>query len=217
MVRKHPQVISDFELNLAELPLSPSSVVLWDDVFQARRPLRVEIGVGNSPFLILVAQSSPLFNYLGFEYSRKRVLKFLKKVEQAGVTNIRIMNVNACLVLDHIFEDGGVDHFYINHPDPWPKRRHAKKRFVSTQNVQRMLRLLTSGGGLSLRTDVPSYAAEMLEVLDGTEGLLNLAGKGHFAEGPIESFSTPYEEKFLKEGRRIFYLEYQKKDAEPLS
>ena len=210
MTRKYPEVQSPLELSLAELPLDGSSAVLWGRLFGAERPLRVEIGVGNSSFLIEVARSAPQFNYLGFEYSRKRVLKFLKKVEAAAFTNIRMLRVDAGLVIGHLFQDDSVDHVYINHPDPWPKRRHARKRFVSTENAREIRRLLAPGGGLSLRTDVPQYALQMLEVLDGTEGLENLAGKGCFAPAPLENHPTPYERKFLGEGRKIFYMEYIK-------
>lgn len=215
MARKYPEVQSSLELSLADLPLDGSNKVRWDELFQADRPLRIEIGVGNSPFLIEVARGAPGFNYLGFEYSKKRVLKFLKKVEAAELTNIRMLRVDAALVLNHLFHDDSVDHFYINHPDPWPKRRHARKRFVNAENAGWIQRLLAPGGGLSLRTDVPPYALQMLEVLDGTEGLENLAGKGCFSPAPMENHPTPYESKFLGEGRKIFYLEYVKVRGRP--
>ena len=182
----------------------------WAEVFGEDRPLRVEIGVGNSPFLIEVSRRAPDFNYLGFEYSQKRVIKFLKMVQAAKLNNIRMLRLNASTVLDRVFTPGTVDHFYINHPDPWPKRRHAKKRFVEPSNARQMQLLLRSGGALSLRTDFPTYAQQMLDVLDETEGLKNMAGRGNFALSPIETFRTPYENKFRKAGRQIYYLEYVK-------
>lgn len=211
MPRKLPDLTSDHEIHLDSLPCELSGTVRWDEVFGADRPLRLEIGVGNSPFLIEVSKLSPGFNYVGFEYSAKRVLKFLKKVEKAEVTNIRILRMNAAGVLDRIFKPASVDHIFINHPDPWPKRRHAKKRFVSPGNAALMHRLLSPGGGLSLRTDALEYAVQMLEVLDGTEGLVNAAGAGAFSASPAYPFETPYESKFRAAGRKIHYLEYQKR------
>jgi tRNA (guanine-N7-)-methyltransferase len=214
MARKFPEAVSGYELNLGELPLELSGAVLWNSVFGASRALRIEVGVGNSPFLIQVSLRSPGFNYLGFEYSKKRVLKFLKKVEAAKVTNIRILRLNACLALPRLFLPESVDHFYINHPDPWPKRRHGKNRFVAPANMETLRKLLRPAGGISLRTDSAPYAKQMLEVLDGTEGLTNLAGKGAVMPKPLEDFSTPYEAKFRKEGREIFYLEYVKRGSQ---
>jgi tRNA (guanine-N7-)-methyltransferase len=212
MARKLPQVVSEYDLCLGELPSGAGGAILWEQVFGAELPLRIEIGVGNSAFLIEVCRRSPGYNYLGFEYSRKRVLKFLRKVEAAGVRNIRMLQLNAAPVLDHLFAPGSVDHFYINHPDPWPKRRHAKNRLVAPGTVETMCRLLRPGGGMSLRTDAPAYAAQMVEVLEGCVRLENLAGTGAFAHAPREPFQTPYELKLLRDGRRIYYLEYRRRE-----
>lgn len=211
MVRRFPVFSSEFELTLDSLPRTGTGPVRWEEIYGEARPLRVEIGVGNSFFLIEVARGAPGFNYLGFEYSRKRTLKFLKKVEATGLTNIRILPENVCLLLEAGFCPGSVDRFYINHPDPWPKRRHAKKRFVSPRNAGTMTRLLCEGGGISLRTDVAAYAVQMLEVLESTEGLVNLAGAGQYAPGARDPYLTAFEKKFLSEGRPIFYLEFEKR------
>ncbi len=210
MGRRYPNFSSAYELSLHDLPVGARGFVDWNSVFGRPAPLRVEIGVGNSRFLIEVAVREPEYNYLGFEYSRKRVLKFLKKVEGEGIANIRVVPVNALLVLDWAFAPESIDHFYIHHPDPWPKRRHAKKRLIRPEVAERLARLLRPGGGMSLRTDDERYALEMLEVLDAAEGLRNCSGPGRFAEAPLHPFTTAYEAKFLREGRRILYLEYRK-------
>jgi tRNA (guanine-N7-)-methyltransferase len=175
----------------------------------------VEIGVGTSTFLIEVAAQAPEFNYLGFEYSAKRVAKFLKKVAASGVTNIRMALEDATAVLGGVLAAGSVDRFFINHPDPWPKRRHAKKRFVNRRNMEILVRFLRPGGGLSLRTDHAAYAEQMIAVLDATDGLENLAGRGSFSPKPRETILTLYESKFLRAGQPIFYLEYSKAPAAP--
>lgn len=208
MGRRYPKFSSAYELSLGDLPLDDAGFVDWAAVFGRSGPLRVEIGVGNSRFLVEVALRSPEGNYLGFEHSRKRVLKFLKKVEKEGLANIRVLPVNALVVLDWAFRPGSVDAFYIHHPDPWPKRRHAKKRLIRPEVAARLCALLRPGGGLSLRTDDEAYARQMLEVLDATEGLFNRSGKGRCAEGPLDPFPTAYEARYLEEGRRIHYLEY---------
>ncbi len=215
-MRKHPQIDSPFLLGVEDLPRKPDHSVAWEEIFSRQYPLRVEVGVGNSPFLIEVARHEPTFNYLGFEYSGKRVLKFLKKVDASGLENIRMMRVNAVSALPQAIEDGQLDHIFINFPDPWPKRRHAKKRFVQGGVIQVLTRLLRAGGGISLRTDVAYYAEQMIEVLEGCQCLVNTTGPRNFAAEPRYTFPTTYEVKFRTEGRRIHYLEYNKVDTDQL-
>ncbi len=203
----------EYELSLAGLLAEPDPASRWYHAFGARHPLRIEIGVGNSDFLIEVALRESGFNYLGFEYSRKRVVKFLKRVQKREVRNIRILRANAAPVLALLVKPESVDRFYINFPDPWPKRRHAKHRLIQPAMMETLARLLVPGGGLSLRSDSTAYAGQMLSVLEAIPGLVNLSEKGSYTTSPRDDFPTPYEVKYRKEGRTIFYLEYQKKSG----
>ena len=207
------QLSTSFELTTDDLPPHESPHERWARLFKGDRPLRIEIGVGNSSFLIQVAIRDPDFNYLGFEYSPKRVRKVLKKVEASGVRGMRILRLNAVRVLAELVEPGSVDRFFVNFPDPWPKRKHAKHRLIQTPTAGLMARLLRAGGGLSLRTDAPAYAAQMVSVLDGVPELINLAGAGRFAGAPRDEIHTPYELKYRAEGRAIHYLEYRKRSG----
>lgn len=211
---RRPAVLeSPYLLELASLPREEDRTVCWKEVCRSADPLRVEIGVGNSPFLIEVSRLEPRFSYVGFEYSAKRVFKFLRKVHQAGLQNIFMLCANAIPLLGEIAKPGRVDHFFANFPDPWPKRRHGKKRLVTEANVRLLASLLRPGGGLSLRTDDPKYAGQMLEILGACDDLLNQGGKGHFVPQPRYAFPTPYELKYRDAGRTIYYLEYRKVDA----
>lgn len=203
-----PQPPGAFEECPETLPRDAAGQVDWARVFGVARPLRVEIGVGTSTFLIDVAERTPELNYVGLEYSAKRVAKFLSKLEKRGITNVRLLRADANLWISRLFSPDSVDRIYINHPDPWPKRRHEKKRFVNRKNGAILARLLRTGGGLSLRTDFAAYASQMLESLDNTAGLLNLSGPGSFALAPLDDVKTLYESKFLQAGRQIYYLEY---------
>ncbi len=211
MPRKLKNLTTEYRLNLDELPCDSQGIVEWDRVFSRDGPLRIEIGVGNSPFLIEVARRSPAYCYVGFEYCARRTLKFLKKVKAAELDCIRMLPVDATTVIQRIFRSESVDHIYINHPDPWPKRRHAKKRLVREENARTFSRLLQPGGGLSLRTDSSAYAHQMLEVLDATPNLDNRYGRGAFATAPLEPYPTPFETKFRELGSKIYYLEYRRR------
>ncbi|MBN1442979.1 MAG: tRNA (guanosine(46)-N7)-methyltransferase TrmB [Planctomycetes bacterium] len=214
MTRRYPQIESPFLLDPGALPLRSSEIVDWGRVFDRPRPLRIEVGVGNSPFLIEVARIEPEFSYLGFEYCRRRALKFLKKVHAAELENIRVLQLHAADVMHRWIAEETVDHIFINFPDPWPKRKHARRRLVQRESMDLACRLLRPGGGISLRTDADRYARQMLEVLDGCGSLENLGGRGRLVEQSLYPFPTPYELKFRAEGRTIYYLEYRRRQGD---
>ena len=215
---RHP-----LELDLEVLRRERDGGRRWRQAFGAERPLRLEIGVGNSDFLIEVALKEPDYNYLGFEYSAKRVAKFLRSVERRAVGSIRMLRVSVLEVLDELaaglverlagglLDEASLDRIYINFADPWPKRRHEKHRVVRRATAAVFRRLLSPGGGISLRTDNWVYATGMIGALDGEPGLENLSGPGNFSLSPRDPFPTAYERKFLGEGRPIYYLEYRRR------
>lgn len=209
-MRRRVRIDPKFLLQYDVLPRSRNSWVDWQEVFGAHRPLRIEIGVGNSPFLIDVARLEPEYNYLGLEHAMKRVIKFLAKVNASGLENIRVLPLHSGRVLREAVEPGTLDHLFVSFPDPWPKRRHARKRLVQPEMIERVRDLLLPGGGISLKTDLPEYAFQMLSVADSCPGLENSSGRGRFAPSPRYPFPTPFELAWLEEGRRIFHLEYER-------
>ena len=213
-MRKLPAIESDYLLELEKLPARDKGHVAWDEVYGQPRSLRIEVGVGNSPFLIEVASSEPGYNYLGLEYSHKRVIKFLKKVRQAGLENIRMLHLNSDRLFDKHIAPGSVEHLFVNFPDPWPKRRHSKKRFIARERLKTAVKLLAPGGGFSLRTDARDYALEALDNLEAREELENRFSCGEWAPSPLYPFETPYEVKFKAQGLRIYYFEYRKQADE---
>ena len=212
-MRKLPAIESDYLLRLEKLPGYSKKLVRWEEVFGQARPLRIEVGVGNSPFLIEVAGKEPDYNYLGLEYSHKRVMKFLKKVEVAGFKNIRMLHLNSDLLFSDYIAPAGIEHLFVNFPDPWPKRRHGKKRFIAGERLAAAAKLLAPGGGFSLRTDARDYALEARENLEANEDLENRFPGSEWAPEPLYPFETPYEIKFKAQGLRIYYFEYRKRQA----
>ncbi|MEC7921955.1 MAG: tRNA (guanosine(46)-N7)-methyltransferase TrmB [Planctomycetota bacterium] len=212
-MRKLPAIESDYLLRLEKLPGYGEKLVRWEEVFEQTRPLRIEVGVGNSPFLIEVAGKEPDYNYLGLEYSHKRVMKFLKKVEVAGFKNIRMLHLNSDLLFSDYIAPAGIEHLFVNFPDPWPKRRHGKKRFIAGERLAAAAKLLAPGGGFSLRTDARDYALEARENLEANEDLENRFPGSEWAPEPLYPFETPYEIKFKAQGLRIYYFEYRKRQA----
>jgi len=203
----------EYELSLEELLAEHDHARRWAGAFGKDRPLRVEIGVGNSDFLIRLAEIEPDYNYLGFEYSPKRVFKFLRRVKARGIETIRILRTEAVLGLKELVLPGTLDSIFILFPDPWPKRRHAKHRLVQPPAMALLSSLLAPGGRMSLRSDDAAYAAQMLEVLDAEPLLENLSGQGRFSPAPRHEIHTAYELKYRKEGRAIRNLEYRRREG----
>ncbi|MCQ2573716.1 MAG: tRNA (guanosine(46)-N7)-methyltransferase TrmB [Treponema sp.] len=136
-------------------------------------PVVIEIGFGMGDATWQIAKDNPDTNYLGIEVHRPGVGKLLNHIEAEGLTNLRIIEFDALEVLDKMVEDGGVDGFHIFFPDPWPKKKHHKRRMVQRPRTNLIAKKLKTGGYLYFVTDWYPYAEFALEELNLTEGLKN--------------------------------------------
>lgn len=177
-------------------------------------PLCVEIGLGKDTHLIEHALANPAGRFIGFEYSKKKVEKFLDKALRRGVTNLRSMRADATRAVGPLFADASIDRAFILFPDPWPKKRHHKKRVVQTDFIHLLAQKLAPGAILEVRTDDPPYAAQMHEVLSQEPLLQNTidAPEGYLADpiDPEQHIATIFERKFRERGLPIHYFYYMK-------
>lgn len=197
------------ELNAADLTGGA-----WANDFAVGGPLTVEVGVGKDPHLIELAARNPAGRFVGLEYSRKKVDMFLAKALARGVENLRLVWADAFRALDPMLADNDVDKFFVLFPDPWPKKRHAKKRMVQPAVVALLTRKLAPGGLLELRTDSTTYAEQMLEVLEAEPELENELGPGtlsHEPRDPLQHVETTFERKFRQLGQPIHYFYYRRR------
>lgn len=208
--RKHAALEgSHLELSVPEALDDPS----WLPEFAASGEFVVEIGLGKDPHLIVQAQRAPEARFLGFEYSRKKSEKFLYKALNLGVTNLRVVRADATRVLGPLIPDASVDRAYILFPDPWPKKRHTKKRVVQAPFIRLLVEKLRPGAILELRTDSRPYAEQMREVLEAEPGLENLSGGTSWLDDPIDPEShipTIFETKFREAELPIHYFYYRR-------
>lgn len=171
----------------------------------------MEVGFGNGSFLVAMAQRDPASNFLGIEIYRRGIRRALRRVERAGLYNVRLLRAEASAALPRLFGPEEVREAYIHFPDPWPKKRHWKRRLIKPSFVEILYQVLEKGGRVHLATDHFEYAREMLASFEGQDGLMNLAGEKGFWTHPLEERPpTKYEQDFLREGRTIFYLAFQK-------
>jgi len=173
-------------------------------------PFVLEIGFGRGELLLTLAPQQPARTFFGLEISRKRVLKMERRIQRAEVANIRVMHAPAQYVVERVLPSGSLSECWIHCPDPWPKKRHHRRRLIQPAFVAELVRVLAPGGRLYLSTDHPGYAEWMYEVLSQAPGLRTLTPEDRWSSVPPERPRTAYEEEWIADGRRIAYFAYER-------
>lgn len=179
----------------------------YAQIFNNTNPVTVEIGFGMGKATAIIAADNPDKNYLGLEVHRPGVGKLLGEIRRRNLENIYIVEYDALEVLEKMIPDGSVSGFHIFFPDPWPKKKHHKRRLVQRPNTDLITKKLVPGGYLYMATDWEPYAEFALEQLEQTPGLKNkYQGFAPHQEWRPE---TRFEEKGLDKNhviRELFFL-----------
>ena len=174
----------------------------------AARSFVLEIGFGGGEHLAAQARRSPEVGFIGCEPFVNGIAKLLVAIEAEALANVRIWDRDAAELLQ-ILPDASLDRVYILYPDPWPKRRQRKRRFVSRANLSALARVMRSGGELRFATDIDDYAGWALARVFATPHFRWAAHRPDDWRVPWEGWaSTRYETKALREGRRPSYLTF---------
>ena len=185
-----------FGLELAAGPID------FKKEFQREAPRILEIGFGSGHSLLAAAELYPEQDFIGIETHQPGIGILLSGVEAKQINKIRIYYADAVDVLKQCIPDESLDVVQIFFPDPWPKRRHHKRRLIQSEFIQLVVKKLKSGGTLHLATDWQDYAKQMMQVLSDEKTLENLAGAGCFAD---RSLQRPVVTKFELRGTRFGY------------
>ncbi|MDX8387104.1 MAG: tRNA (guanosine(46)-N7)-methyltransferase TrmB [Ghiorsea sp.] len=178
----------------------------------ADSPIVMEIGFGNGDFLVYQASEHPDWTLVGVEIYLPGVAKAVGRLEDAGfIERTRITQLPAQYVLEHQVAEEQLDGAFINHPDPWPKARHHKRRIIQKDFAKLLVSRIKNGGFIKLASDIPELADWMRDILDQTEGLTNVAGIGGYIERDENRIHTKFEERGVKAGRMSQFLHYIKK------
>ena len=169
-------------------------------IFARRAPLILEIGFGNGDALLAMALARPDWNFLGVEVHRPGVGSLLLRLAAASIDNVRVIVADATEVLARL-PAGSLAGVHLFFPDPWPKKRHHKRRLLQPAFAARVVGLLTPDGYLHCATDWDDYAVQMLAVLEATPGLTNVAGPGAYAARPVSRPLTRFERRGVAAGR----------------
>ena len=194
-----------YGLDYREEPLALTAL------FGREAPCTLEIGFGNGANLVALARAHPQRHYLGVEVHRPGVGRLLLALEQEALTNVRVVCHDAVEVLDRQIAPGSLAEVLILFPDPWPKKRHHKRRLIQPAFIALAERALAAGGVLRLATDWQPYALEMLAHLGAAPGLRNLAADGGFVARPAERTPTRFELRGTRLGHEVWDLAFARR------
>jgi tRNA (guanine-N7-)-methyltransferase len=176
-----------------------------------RAPLVVELGFGRGEFLLELAAAAPATPFLGVERSFKRTLKLARRLARTPLRNVRLIEASAEEVVATVLPDAGVSQFWINFPDPWPKKRHFKRRLIQPAFTALLARRLAVGGRLDVATDHPGYAGWIDEVLRAEPRLANAFAPEPFRREVPGRSRTAYEAEWRALGRDLHFFRYARR------
>jgi tRNA (guanine-N7-)-methyltransferase len=204
--RAMDELFPRFGIEAGETPLD------LDAVFGRQAPRILEIGFGNGESLAEIARNHPENDYIGIEVHRPGVGHLLMRIEELGLSNLRVMCADAVEVLEKQITDASLDALYLFFPDPWHKKRHHKRRQVQPAWAQLVRSKLKRGGHLHMATDWQNYAEQMLEVLTAAEGFRNTSASGDYVPRPEYRPETKFERRGQRLGHGVWDLVFERID-----
>lgn len=198
----HDTLLPVFGVPYAPVPLD------LEAVFGRAAPKILEIGFGMGETTATIAAANPENDYLAIEVHTPGVGALLKLIGERRLTNIRIIQHDAAEVLQHMVPAESLAGVHIFFPDPWPKKRHHKRRLIQPSLIALLASRMASGAYLHLATDWEEYAGQMLEVLGAEPSLVNSAEA--YAPRPVSRPQTKFETRGLRLGHQVWDLLFQK-------
>ncbi len=180
-------------------------------LFGNSNPTYLEIGCGNGEALLQLAAANRDNNYLGIEVHRPGVGHLLLRIEELGITNIRVICHDAIEVITQGIAADSLAGVYLFFPDPWHKKRHHKRRIVQAAFITELARMLHPGGIFHAATDWEDYALQMMQLLTAAAGdFSNCSGPGNFAPRPEERPLTKFEQRGKRLGHGVWDLIFRR-------
>ena len=200
-----------FDLHWPEYGIDPGDSQLnYTELFHRDAPTYLEIGFGMGQSLVAMARMRPDDNFIGVDVCKPGVGSVIAAAKSAEVTNLRIIEGDAVELLRQRINSESLSGVYIFFPDPWPKRRHQKRRLIQTPFVELVCSRLQPGGVLHVATDWQDYAEQIERLLSGSELLTNCAADSPYSPRPDYRSLTKYEARGQRLGHGVWDLIYRK-------
>lgn len=180
----------------------------FSDIFGNANPVIVEVGFGMGQATAEIAAQNPNKNYIGIDVYKAGVGRLLSEIERRALANLRIIEHDALSAIEAMVPDSSVAAFHVFFPDPWPKKRHHKRRLMLRPRTDLFARKLCEGGLIFMATDWKPYAEEALAELSATPRLKNVYSG--FAPPQAWRPKTAFEKKGAAQGREIYELIFNK-------
>lgn len=174
--------------------------------FERQQPIHIEVGSGMGKFITTLAQQNPHINYIAIERDKNVMIRVLDKVREHNITNIKLLCNDAVILTDY-FRQGEVDRIYLNFSDPWPKKRHAKRRLTYRSFLALYQQILREDGELHFKTDNRGLFAYSLESMSQFGMYFTKINLNLHQEDEGDNIPTEYEHKFAEKGSRIYRME----------
>ncbi len=187
-----------YGIEFAEAPLD------FDAIFGRSTDRVLEIGFGNGETLVLAAAENPDIDFIGIEVHEPGVGHCLIRARDAKITNLRVISHDAIEVLQHQVADGVLSRINLFFPDPWPKKRHHKRRIIQLSFLSLTASKLEPGGSLCIATDWANYAEHIDEIVAASEHFEVTDRCEHRGDQPLDRHTTKFESRGLKKGHRIW-------------
>lgn len=205
MTQRKIQILSPTFIDAAALPKGQD----LNELFPQQQPLALEIGCGIGDFIIQRAAQQPMINFIAVDIYNKGCYKTCRRVDESGLTNVRVMRMEARYLLSQFGFADMLTAIYINCPDPWPKKRHLDRRLVNHTFLTQMLYYIKPKGDLYFITDVEGYAQQVAEIFPTVEGYDNQLPSPYTLE--LANYPrSKYMRRFLDQGLPIHYQHQQR-------
>ncbi|HSN52131.1 MAG TPA: tRNA (guanosine(46)-N7)-methyltransferase TrmB [Woeseiaceae bacterium] len=192
-----------------------ATALRFDELFGRTAPVVLEIGFGNGETLVQQAAEHPAFDFLGVEVHEHGIGHCLIKAREAGITNLRLIRHDAVEVLETMIPPASLARVNLYFPDPWPKKRHHKRRIVQLPFLDLVADRLAPGGSLNVATDWENYA-EDIEAKVRESGRFRCAEqRAHGGDEPLDRPGTKFERRGLRHGHRIRDWRFVRTDDGP--
>lgn len=201
--RAHYTLLPRFGITFGETPLD------LDTVFGRHAPRILEIGCGMGETTVAIAAANPDTDYIGIEVHTPGVGSLLKQIDEAGLSNVRVIQHDAVAVMDTMIPPASLDGLHIFFPDPWPKKRQQKRRLIQSPFIALAASRLKPGAYLHAATDWQEYAEQILAVFSAEPTLANTASG--YAEKPAYRPQTKFETRGLKLGHGVWDIVFRRK------
>ena len=197
--------------DIAIKPETLDGKIDFEKVFGRPAPVHIEIGSGRGTFLVNQAKLSPNINFLGIEWASRYYRYTVDRIGRWNLKNVRMLRDDAAVFISEHISDASVNCFHIYFPDPWPKKKHHKRRFICDKNFGQILRCLKKNGSIRIATDHADYFEQIERVLADKSDCLKKIDFLPTAGADIgEWVGSNFERKYLKEKRSIYTIAVKK-------